>query len=156
MAWTYTQLKAAIATLSPTPVGPAAIAAVLNAQTVTLAAQPITWGPVKLLARTSATGDWSRIVARSRMTPALPPASTLDAAILAAINATEGMDNDVIDPGNAAAWATFQGGMAALEATGDIAAATVAAILALTGPTVPMWQPLICSGDVQTAEAQTP
>jgi hypothetical protein len=154
MAWTFNQLKAAIAALSPVPDGVSAIAAAINAQTVTATGAPFQWLAAKVLARTAPTGDWARIVARSRQTPTLPPVTPTDAAILAAINATESGDTDLIDPGSTATWAAFQGGISALEASGDLASATASAILALADPTLPAWQPPVTEGDIQTAMAQ--
>lgn len=151
-AWTHAQLKAAyIALGSPADLG--AAATTLNAQTVTLSNQPFAWSSGKAIARRAATGDWSRIVARSRQVPALPPATALDAAILAAINAVEAEDGDVIDPTNAAEWGAFQGGISALATEGDISSATIAAITALTSPTVPVWEPPVTGADIQNAKA---
>jgi hypothetical protein len=154
MAWTYAALKAALAALSPVPPDIPSQVAAINAQTITLTNQPFAWSVAKALARTATTGDWSRIVARARQTPTLPPATATDAAILMAINAVEAEDADVMDPTNAERWATLQAGLAALQAIGDISAATVAAINALTTVTQPAWVPAVTAGDVQTAEAQ--
>jgi hypothetical protein len=151
MAWTTAQLQAAIAALDVPDDSDAQIAGLLNAQTVVLSEQPFPWGQALLLARTAATGDWARIVARSRQTPALPPATPTDAAILAAINATESQPGDVIDPTDAATWAAFQAGLAALEASGDLSSATIAAIGALTTVTAAAWTPPIQPNDVFNA-----
>lgn len=154
MTWTYADLKTAITALSPMPSGFQAIANAINGQTTTLTNQPVKWADAKRLARTASTGDWSRIVARSRQVPAVPPATATDSAILAAINAVESADADVIDPTNSAEWTAFQNGLSALQAAGDLASATVSAIQALTSVTGPKWVPAVTPGDVQTAEAQ--
>jgi hypothetical protein len=153
-AWTYATLKTALAALNPLPPDIPSQVAAINAQTITLTNQPFAWMAARLAARTAGTGDWSRVIARSRQTPALPPATANDAACLAAINAVQLSDNDIIDPTNAAEWATFQAGLTALAATGDLAAATIVAINALTTTTLPAWVPAVTAGDVQTAEAQ--
>ncbi|WP_428485934.1 hypothetical protein [Rhodopila sp.] len=159
--WTYAALKTAVAALSPVPATLDLVVAAINAQSTTLTSQTFPWSAAKLIARQASTGDWSRIVARARGTPALPPASTADQAILAAINAVESLDSDIIDPTNAPTWAAFQAGLAALGpsgpggiGSGDISAATIAAITALTTVTGPAWVPAVTAGQVQTAEAQ--
>lgn len=152
--WTLAQIKAADAALSPAQPDPAAAAAALNAQTVSQTNRPILWADAKKVARTSSTGDWSRIVARSKQTPTLPPATANDAAILAAINAVESEDGDLIDPANSAQWTTFINGISSLEAAGDLSSATAAAIQGLTSVTTPTWQPPLTAGDVQTARVQ--
>ena len=131
----------------------AAALVLVEALTITLTNQPIPWPTVETIARTSATGDWSRIVARSRQVPTLPPATATDAAILAAINATESQNTDVLDPTNAPVWAAWQAGFAALEATGDLAATTVAAITALTTQTV-LTYPGVTQNDIWVARGQ--
>jgi hypothetical protein len=154
MSWTYAQLQAADAALVPTQSDPAQAAIVLNAQTIILNNQPVAWPAAKRIARTSSTGDWARIVARARQIPTLPPMTATDAAILAAINAIESEDTDIIDPANTAEWTAFQTGLNALQATGDISVATISAISALTTSIVPAWIPAVTAGDVQTARGQ--
>lgn len=153
MTWTNDELKVAIGGLSPMPPDDNAIANVLNVQTVARTGQPFPWGKVKGVARRSATGDWARIVARARQMPVLPPATALDVAILAAINATEGVDSDIIDPAHAEAWGAFQGGVAALRASGDLSVATASAIAALASQTGLLWEPPVTAADVQTAKS---
>ena len=101
---------------------------------LTLTNQPVSWSSIKRVARTASTGDWARVLARSEQTPNLPPATSTDAAILAAKNAVSSLDTDLIDPTNTAEWSALQNGLSALQAEGDMAASTVAAINAL--PTV--------------------
>lgn len=150
---TYAQIMTAISALPlPTPTDPVTIAGLLNAQTMTLNNQPFMLSQARMMARLSMTGDWARIVTRSRMTANLPPTTVADMAILAAINVCAGGDTDVIDPSNSAAWAVWQAGMAALEASGDLSAATVAEISALTTVTVPVWIPELQPNDIKTAQ----
>jgi len=151
MAWTYAQLAAAYNALSPVPASLSDACAALNAQTTTLTNQPITWLATKKIARIASTGDWSRIVARSRQVPALPPVTATDVAILAAINAEQSEDADILDPTNTAQWDAFQAGISALEASGDLTSATAAAIVALATVVMPTWQPAVTPGDLQTA-----
>lgn len=141
----YPALKVAIAALSPMPSGYTAIAAALNAQTTTTTV-PFAWKTAKLITQLS--GSWSKVVLRAR----LSDAST---ANIAAINAYEMADDTEFHPENPTAMSTLAGGLAALQAVGDITAADVAAIQALAGPmTVPVWVPPVTAGDVQTAENQ--
>ena len=152
MAWTYQALAAAYNAITPAPADHAAAAVAINAPTVTTTGQPFLWSQATFIARTSVTGDWGRIVARSRQTPALPPVTAIDFAILAAINAVEGVGTDVIHPVDPA-WAAMQAGFAALLATGDISAATVAAIEALTISVSPAWEPPVTADDIASALA---
>jgi hypothetical protein len=141
----YGAIKAAIAALSPMPVGPDAIAGALNAQTVQ-AAVPFAWSDARLITQLS--GSWSKVVLRSRLTDG-------GAANLAAINAYEMDGGTLFEPSNTAATATLAAGLTALLASGDITQADVTAIQALAGlQTVPVWVPPLTAGDVQTAEAQ--
>lgn len=149
MTWTYSDLKAADAALGIDD--PAAAAVALNAQTTTLTDQVILWRNAKRTARESTTGDWSRIVARARLQPSLPPTSGTDVAILAAINAVESADNDMIDPNDPGSWGAWQNGLAALHGVGDLSDTTVAALNELTTQTAPRWQPPLNAGDIQTA-----
>jgi len=92
-------------------------------------------GEAKTIARQSATGDWSRIVLRSRQVATIPPATANDVAVLAAINVTESLDTDPIDQSNTATWPAWQAGIAALEASGDLSSASAALIAALSTQT---------------------
>lgn len=152
MMWTYAQVKAADVKLAISDL--TAATAALNAQIMTATNQTFTWLQAKTVAQTSITGDWSRIVARSRQTPTIPPVTGTDVAILAAINATEMSDTQVIDPTIAAGWSAVQSGLSALQTIGDLSSASVSAINALTTVTSPVWSPALTAGDVQTARAQ--
>lgn len=128
--------------------------AAINLLTITSTNQPFTLGQAKAIARTSATADWSLIVGLSRGTPRVPPTTPQDYAILAAINVTEGLDSDVIDPNNTAVWLAFTNGLAALGAVGALSTASSTAILGLATQTVPKYIPALTTGIAQTAEVQ--
>lgn len=154
MTWSYSEVKAADAAQQPPIADLTQAAETLNAQTITVSNRPFKWRDAKRIARAAPTGDWSRIVARARMTPALPPATPGDAAILAAINAVESNDEDIIDPTDSAAWQALQAGIAALHGIGDLSTATIAALGELTTVIVPKWDPRLDAGHIQTARAQ--
>lgn len=145
--WTYAELKAADAALSPAVADLSDAAAALNAQAATVSVSLIPWTAIRKIARESATGDWPRIVKRA----ALPLAGTAgDAAILVATNAVESRDTDLIDPASP----VWQGGLAVLQAAGDLSHATIDAIAALSTATTPKWDPPVTPGDIQTAREQ--
>lgn len=88
--------------ISPAPASLSAGLAGVQAYVVPLTNQPVSWQAVKRIARTSSTGDWGRVIARSQQTPNLPPSTSTDSAILAAKNAVSMLDSDTVDPTNAA------------------------------------------------------
>ena len=151
MAWTYAQLKAAIAAL---PAGTAGIAAAINAQTVAMTNVIVLWTDMKAVLRTAPTGDWAKIVMRSRMPSVVPPVSAQDFAVMAAINAVQSENTDRFDPTNAQVWAAVQSGINALANVGDVAPATLTILNSLTSRTSPVWEPPVTAGDIQTAGAQ--
>ena len=128
----YPQIGTAWSAISPAPASLSAGLAQVRAYQVTLTNQIVALSAAKRIARMAATGDWGRVMARSDQVPNLPPTTATDAAILAAKNVTSMPDTDQIDPTNAGEWATFQNGLSALQAIGDLSAATVTAIGALT------------------------
>ena len=154
--WTYAALKAAIAALSPAPAAGdyAGAAAALNAQTVTLTGQAFTVGAAKLVAQTSGNMSWARVLQRAQGTATVPPATTMDMAILAARTIVSMPDAQLVNPAAGSGWAAWLAGLTALQAVGDLTAADVAAIDALASVTAPAWSPPVTAGDVQTAEAQ--
>lgn len=154
MAWTYASLKLAINALNPVPPDLASIAAAINAQTTTTTGVSFTWQSARTIAQTSVNASWSRIIVRARETPARPPVTLQDMAILTAINAVSMDGSLLVEPSNAAAWAAFQSGLGALQAVGDLIASDVAAISLLTQATIPKWQPAVNTGDIQTAQVQ--
>lgn len=126
--------------------------AILIGQTASVSA-PFTWGAAVVAMQKSANFSWPRIIARSKQSPTLPPASGLDYAILAAINAVSTPMDRIIDSMDTVGWATVQGGMQALQGVGDMTAADVAAIVALVSQTLPAW-PGITIRDVWIALGQ--
>ena len=153
MPWTYAALRGALAALGTLPDVAATVAA-LNAQTVTVDGQAFTLHPAKIVALTSANFSWAKIAQRAQQTAAIPPVTATDGAILAARTITSMSDTQTIDPSVPGSWAAWLGGLAALQAVGDLSAADVAAINALPTVTGPAWVPAVTAGDVQTAEAQ--
>lgn len=151
MSWTPAQLKAADASLGIAD--PAEAAAALAQQTATLHNQPFMWADAKRVARESPTGDWARIVMRSRQVASLPPQTPFDAAILAAINAVESADTDVVDPNDPGSWQAWSSGIAALSGVGDLSAGTVAALAALQTRTAPTFTPPPTDQDVTHARS---
>ena len=151
-AWTYPQLKAAyVAAGSPAM---AAAVATLNAQTVAMTNVVVLWTDMKAVLRAVSTGDWAKIVLRSRMLSVVPPVSAQDFAVMAAINAVQSENTDRFDPTNAQVWTAVQSGINALAAVGDVAPATVTILASLTSKTSPVWEPPVTAGDIQTAGAQ--
>lgn len=157
MAWTPADLKEALAKLDP-KLTITEKADILNARTMVLRDQPFLWSEAMAIARGATTLDWARIVARSRMTPTLPPPGTplelADLAILIAIDAMQSKDGDIIDPVGERGWARFSQGLQVLQAVGDLSDDTVSKIQALTTKTVPVWASPVSTGDIQTAEGQ--
>lgn len=90
------------------------------------------------------------------MTPAMPPATVADGAILAAVNAVAMNEAWVIDPSVAVPWSAMQNGLGALQAVGDLTASDVAAITALTTVVVPRWPVVLTSADITSARSGTP
>lgn len=148
MPWTYPALKAAVAALSPVAATDAAAAAAINAQTTTLAAQDFPASAARDVLLTAM--EWPHVVLRARGTPSgVTPPSSSDQAIAAAIAATElAAGSVVVRASQAASWTAFSNAMSALEAVGDISAASVAAIGALRTPTIPTWQPPVSAADI--------
>lgn len=137
----YDALVKKWAALPPAKTGADVLAnlAALNAEVVTMDNQPVRWGDAKGIARGAPTLDWSRIIARSRHSATLPPATAEDMAVLVAINATESGDGDELNPANERGWAAFLAGLGALQAVGDLSQDTVDRIKALARRETPWW-----------------
>jgi hypothetical protein len=133
----YDALIAKWPTLTPGTV--AARLAQLAAITVAVLNQPTTYGAIRKILKTGDNLDWATIYARSRQTPAFPPASATDAAILGAIMLVSTTDGDALDP-TTGAWTKFNVLMANLAGAGDLSAGSTAAIAALITVQVPWWQ----------------
>ena len=130
----------------------AEIAALMNAPVVAAAPSPqpraFLWRSAKALAQEY--GRWALIALRARGTPATPPASAADFAVLTALNAISMADDQQIDPAHPVKWATFCGGLASLVAVGDLTAEIAAEIEALGAyqpppppPSHPRWLDVI-------------
>jgi hypothetical protein len=130
-----------------------ALAEALRPVTVSVSGQPFLWAQAKVVTQKSPNFSWSRIVVRARMTPAMPPATSLDRAILAAINAVNMDDARQIDPNDAASWAAMQAGLGALQGEGDLTLDDVAAINALTS-VITQKYPGVAARDVWIARGQ--
>lgn len=87
------------------------------------------WGDARGIAQ--AHGCWPMIVLRARGTPAMPPQTAQDGAILAAINAVSAEREQIINAADPGEWGAFSAGVQAFAAVGDLTEAAAAAILAL-------------------------
>ena len=130
----YAALKAWLAD-QPAGQTDAQLAAALVAPSITVQV-PVSWQQVRVVAQESPNMSWARITVRAEQTPALPPVTPLDAAILVARNAVSMADSQSVDPAKSAQWTAFQNGLTALQAQGDLTAADVAAIVALASQAI--------------------
>ena len=105
----------------------------------------------------SATGDWAKVVLRSRGTPsgASPPSAT-DNAISAAIEAVSLLQSGeaTIGTSSAGVMSLLSSWLSDLAGVGDVSTASVTAIEALTSVTEPTWQPALQIADLQACQAQ--
>lgn len=157
MAWTYPELAAADAALSPQIADPVAAAAALNAQTVPAPVMAVSVAAVHGALMLSITGDWLRIEARAlapyssgypgSMTPG---DQVINAAKLALELAASKVE--MIDPAH---WAAFLAFLGALHADGEVSDASLAAITALAqpSPTLPKWTPPPTGDDITHARS---
>ena len=90
--------------------------------------RPFPLGAAITIASLSANFSWPRILQRARGTAELPPKTAADFAVMCAQNIGSQPASTMMDPANESAWATFLGGLTALEAVGDLSADDVAAI----------------------------
>lgn len=157
MSWTHAQVAAAFNALSPAPASLAAGVVILNTQTTTLTGQNISAQAAFDILETSATGDWAKIVLRSRgtLSGSSPPSAT-DNAVSAAIEATALLQSSeaTIETSNAGVATLLGSWLAALVASGDVSSASEAAILALASVTEPTWQPPLEIADLQACQTQ--
>lgn len=109
------------------------VLALLNAPVPAAVPKPVLrkfkWGEARGIAQ--AHGCWPLIKVRSRGTPAIPPQSIEDGAILAAINAVDTERDQDIDATDPAVWGAFTGGIEAFLAVGDLTQQAADAILTL-------------------------
>lgn len=153
MAWTYPALKTAADALVGV-VGFQAQADALNAQVQALINRATTYGAVRAILKQAPTGDWAKIVARSKTTATLPPVTGADIGVLAAILLVSVEDADVLDPNLTAFWTQFTSWMGNLATLGDLSAASRTAVLALISGTGPVWLPAITPRDIWIAQGQ--
>ena len=145
MAWTYTQLRAAIAAL---PAGTADIAAAINAQTV---ASDILPGGV--FAIITPTGEAFSISQMAKLAPsgAAPP-TPKDQAIGVAWSFMDILDRfGSVQVTNPSIWTSVQNSLAALVAAGLLSPASSLAIQGLR--LQPAWVPAVTASDVNVAQA---
>ena len=158
MPWTPAQLKAAYLAISPTPASLEAAAATLNAQTTTVTVPvPIAsvaaylglvgkLGAIETFATSPPSGASAQSVAAAQglwemtQSPAAFPPFDMPNAIVAA--SVEAMLAALVSPGT--------GVTAPIDSTDQ------ATILGLASQTMPVWQPAVTAGDVQTALALVP
>jgi len=150
-------VAAAFNALSPVPASLAAGVVSLNTQTTTLTGQNISTQAAFDILESSATGDWAKIVLRSRgtLSGSSPPTAT-DNAVSAAIEATVLLQSGeaTIETSNAGVAALLSSWLSALVTSGDMSSASEAAILAMTSVTSPAWQPPLEIADLQACQAQ--
>ena len=156
--WTPAQLKAAYQALSPTPASYEAAAATLNAQTTTVTVSvPIAdvaaylglagkLGALEAFAKSPPSGASAESIAAAQglwemisSPAAFPPFNMADATIASEV---EAMITALVSPGTGI--------------TGPIDSTDQATILGLATKTVPVWQPAVTAGDVQTAMELVP
>ena len=153
MSWTYSQLKAAIGQLSPTPPDVSSIAAAINAQMQQTAQNLQVSDIEKILVPT---GELYAITQTAAKTPSgSSPPTAADQVIAAAWAFSRMLDRWVtIETSTSTIWTACSSVMSDLETAGLLSAASVTAIGALQLPNAPVWEPAVTVGDVQTAEAQ--
>ncbi len=149
--WTLAQVKTAYQTLSPTPASITAAAATLNAQTTTATVDV----PVQSVAAyLGVSGKLASLVAWA----SAPPSGASTAEIVAAQSLVFALMHPQTFPVFAMTVPSIntamQGWLSDLVTAGVLATADQAAILALSTPTVPIWQPALLPSDIQNALAQ--
>ena len=156
--WTPAQLKAAYQALSPAPASYEAAAATLNAQTTTVTVPvPIAdvaaylglvgkLGAIETFAKSPPSGASAQAVAAAQglwemisSPAAFPPFDMPNATVGASV---EAMITALVSPGTGI--------------TGPIDSTDQATILGLAAQSVPVWQPAVTAGDVQTAMELAP
>ena len=155
--WTYAQVKAADAALSPPAADPAAAASALNAQTVSLSqpANAIGIRSVVSVLLLSQTFDWARVQALAAQSLSATwqsaPTAQDEAILIAQAAVHQATDPDAsVDPAH---WSAFAASLGALASAAAVSPASQAAILALARMTAPVFDPPLIPGDIQTARA---
>jgi hypothetical protein len=154
MPWTYAQLKAAYAALSPAPADNAAAATALNTQTTTLPPQDVMCSDARQVILL--TGEWVAIKALASQTVSSFTAPTpSDQAIIAAATCVAALDPssniESLAVSDDAVWASVQTMLGGLHASGVLSTLSLNALTALRTPTIPTWDPPVTAEDVATA-----
>jgi hypothetical protein len=155
MAWTYDQVKAADAALGIS--NPAAAAAALNAQTVSVPVD-LQWSAIRDLLMNNF--DWGTLVAVSEQAVGdlLPGGGTQTFAIKSAACAIREccLYGGTFNSSNATVWGrlTTAAGLLTPANVGGISSASASAVGAARLPAVARWAPAIDAGHIQTARAQ--
>jgi hypothetical protein len=155
MTWTITDLQTTDSALGIDDI--AAAAAAINQQKITLTQQDTAIVDMQRVLLSSATGDWAKIVARSRMSLT---GTAVDGAILAAINAcalvnaAQAGTLRVVQTSVPEIATAFNQSLQGLLAVGDITQDSVNSIEALQTVIKDQWIPPVTAGDIQTARSQ--
>ena len=147
--WTYAELKAARAALSPVPLSDDAAAITLNAQTYVSAPQDVPTRSV--LAFLLTTGEWGGIEAAAQ-----PGSGVAQVIKIVSINLVRTCTTQVISEfhtSDAGVRNTVIGALGALQKASLLSAASNAALAAMITPSLPVWQPPVTAADVTTAKA---
>lgn len=159
MAWTYNGLtgyaavKAADAALSPAIADPAAAAAALNAQTVSVVVDMATADARAVLL---VSGEWFGIkqLGKQSVSGTSPP-TAMDQAIAAANIAVDTLTlTTVLHVSDAPTWAKVQQLAGGLITAGVLSQASLDTWTAMRTKTQPAWTPPLSAGDLQTARNQ--
>jgi hypothetical protein len=150
MSWTYPQVKAAVAAITPAPASDQAAADTLNAQTVSplVDIQLARLHAILLFNR-----DWAKVVRRSQKAPSGQPAdAATDTAIDAAICLVELIHEMAGSPSVAtsmtATWNALRQMLLDLQAVADVSPASLTALQNLRSPAVPRWDPPLTAADI--------
>ncbi len=148
--WTYAALKTAYQAITPAPAELTAACATLNAQTVDVAADLATTDVDRVLVPTGEMYAVTQLAAKA--TSGASPPTAEDQAIVAAWNVVRMLTQwQTIQTSNATLAGQVKAALSGLVAAGVVSSASVAALEALMTQTVPVWQPALTVGDLQTA-----
>ena len=157
MAWTYSQLASSFAALSPMPSSLSSAVETLNAQTVSLMNQNVIIQEAFSILVSSSSGDWAKVVLRSRESLSGSSSPTAaDNAVIAAIQAVSLLQSGLstIETSNSSIASLLESWLSSLASVGDISSSSVSGILSLSTAIIPMWQPAIQVADLQACQQQ--
>lgn len=153
MAWTYADVKTAIAALNPMPADNAGIADALNAQTHSINRDISVSAVQKVLVPTGELFAVNQIAAKP-LSGTNPPTQE-DQVTVAAWALSRMLDRwEVIETSQDAVWTDSLRSLNGLMAANVLTSASVNAISALRTVAAPVWDPPLTVGDIQTAKAQ--